>query len=221
MIHGPDISCVTDMKASQPCERHRNNVHSRSGRRSVMAQTDTVRSERINLRLSETAKRRIEHAASVEGKTVSAFIVSSALDNAEKTVRRHETVRARPRGCDAVLRGALRSAAAERPPPCGPGGARPARRLALTQSDALIIEPLERRHDRAAFSCGLPELDHYFARQAGQDVRRRIARGVRLHRRRRRYRPRLLHSERPVDRPRRSARPTLPETCRAIQCPVP
>ena len=56
-----------------------------------MAQTDTVRSERINLRLSETAKRRIAQAASVEGKTVSAFIVSSALENAEKTVRRHET----------------------------------------------------------------------------------------------------------------------------------
>ena len=57
-----------------------------------MVQADTVRSERINLRLSETAKRRIEQAASVEGKTVSAFIVSSALENAEKTVRRHETV---------------------------------------------------------------------------------------------------------------------------------
>ena len=57
-----------------------------------MAQTDTVRSERINLRLSEPAKRRIEQAASVEGKTVSAFIVSSALENAEKTVRRHETI---------------------------------------------------------------------------------------------------------------------------------
>ena len=57
-----------------------------------MAQTDTVRSERINLRLSETAKRRIEQAASVEGKTVSAFIVSSALENADKAVRRHEII---------------------------------------------------------------------------------------------------------------------------------
>ena len=46
----------------------------------------------------------------------------------------------------------------------------------MIQSDALIIEPLGRRHDRAAFSCGLPELDRYLARQAGQDVRRRIAR---------------------------------------------
>ena len=57
-----------------------------------MAQTDAAQSERINVRLSKTAKRRIEHAASVEGKTVSAFIVSSALENAEKTVRRHETI---------------------------------------------------------------------------------------------------------------------------------
>ena len=57
-----------------------------------MDETITARSKRINLRLSETAKRRIEQAASVEGKTVSSFIVSSALENAEKTVRRHETV---------------------------------------------------------------------------------------------------------------------------------
>ena len=54
-----------------------------------MAPENAVRSERINLRLSETAKRRIEQAASVEGKTVSDFIVSSALEKAEKTVRRH------------------------------------------------------------------------------------------------------------------------------------
>ena len=46
----------------------------------------------------------------------------------------------------------------------------------MTESDALTIEPLGRRHDRTAFSCGLPELDRYLARQAGQDVRRRIAR---------------------------------------------
>ena len=46
----------------------------------------------------------------------------------------------------------------------------------MTDSDALIVEPLGRRHDRTAFSCGLPELDRYLTRQAGQDVRRRIAR---------------------------------------------
>ena len=46
----------------------------------------------------------------------------------------------------------------------------------MTESHALVIEPLDKRHDRTAFSCGLPELDRYLARQAGQDVRRRIAR---------------------------------------------
>ena len=46
----------------------------------------------------------------------------------------------------------------------------------MTEPDALVIEPLDKRRDRTAFSCGLPELDRYLARQAGQDVRRRIAR---------------------------------------------
>ena len=44
-----------------------------------MAQANVTKSERVNLRLNETAKRRIEQAASFEGKTVSGFIVSSAL----------------------------------------------------------------------------------------------------------------------------------------------
>jgi len=41
---------------------------------------------------------------------------------------------------------------------------------------SLIIEPLGKQHDRAAFSCGIAELDAYLQRRAGQDVRRRIAR---------------------------------------------
>lgn len=46
----------------------------------------------------------------------------------------------------------------------------------MTDLEALVIEPLGKKHDRAAFTCGLPELDRYLGRQAGQDVRRRIAR---------------------------------------------
>ena len=57
-----------------------------------MAQANTIRNERINLRLSEAAKRRIERAASAEGKTVSAFIVASALETADKAIDRHETL---------------------------------------------------------------------------------------------------------------------------------
>jgi len=46
----------------------------------------------------------------------------------------------------------------------------------MTPDDALIIEPLNKQHDRAIFSCGTLELDRYLKRQASQDVRRRITR---------------------------------------------
>jgi len=45
----------------------------------------------------------------------------------------------------------------------------------MNDLDALVIEPLAGHHDRAAFSCGIPELDRYLERQAGQDMRRRVA----------------------------------------------
>lgn len=37
------------------------------------------------------------------------------------------------------------------------------------------IEPLASAQDRAAFSCGVEALDHYLRKQAGQDVRKRVA----------------------------------------------
>lgn len=37
------------------------------------------------------------------------------------------------------------------------------------------IEPLEEHHDRAAFSCGVEDLDNYLHRQAGQDLKKRVA----------------------------------------------
>ena len=57
-----------------------------------MTQANVTKKERISLRLNEVAKRRIERAASLEGKTVSGFIVSSALSYAEKTIQLHETM---------------------------------------------------------------------------------------------------------------------------------
>ncbi len=48
--------------------------------------------ERINIRLESGAKSLIERAASLEGKTVSRFMLHSALERAEKTVETHETI---------------------------------------------------------------------------------------------------------------------------------
>jgi ribosomal protein S18 acetylase RimI-like enzyme len=38
-----------------------------------------------------------------------------------------------------------------------------------------VIEPLGTMHDRAAFSCGSPQLDSYLQRQARQDLKKRAA----------------------------------------------
>lgn len=41
---------------------------------------------------------------------------------------------------------------------------------------AIAIEPLGKHHDRAAFSCGQPELDDWFRHRASQDDKRDVAR---------------------------------------------
>ena len=56
-----------------------------------MAVTATE-NERINLRLKRASKQLIESAASFEGKTVSGFVLSSALASAERTILRHQTL---------------------------------------------------------------------------------------------------------------------------------
>jgi uncharacterized protein (DUF1778 family) len=48
--------------------------------------------ERVKLRLKSNAKHLIERAASFEGKTVSQFILTSASEQAQKTVQEHEVV---------------------------------------------------------------------------------------------------------------------------------
>ena len=42
-------------------------------------------------------------------------------------------------------------------------------------SPLYAVEHLGPQHDRAAFSCGVPDLDAYLQRQAGQDAKRRVA----------------------------------------------
>ncbi len=43
------------------------------------------------------------------------------------------------------------------------------------QTTGLHFEPLGPGHDRAAFSCGVEALDNYLRKQAGQDVKKRLA----------------------------------------------
>lgn len=63
-------------------------------------QTDNAR---INLRLKHNSKRMLEHAASLEGQTVSKFVLHSALSRAEKTIQQHEVMSLNARDSEAFL----------------------------------------------------------------------------------------------------------------------
>ena len=54
--------------------------------------TSENKNERINLRVKSSAKRLIDLAAGFEGKTVSHFILTSALKCAEQTVQDHQRI---------------------------------------------------------------------------------------------------------------------------------
>jgi uncharacterized protein (DUF1778 family) len=64
--------------------------------------TDT-KQDRINLRLKHSAKKALERAASFEGKTVSNFILASALAHAEKTIHAHEIMNLNSRDSEAFF----------------------------------------------------------------------------------------------------------------------
>ena len=68
-----------------------------------MTATAISKNQRVNLRLNNTAKDTIERAASFEGKTVSNFILSSALASAEQTIHEHETMALNKRDADAFF----------------------------------------------------------------------------------------------------------------------
>lgn len=57
-----------------------------------MSVATNTKQDRINLRLKHSAKEMLERAASFEGKTVSNFILTSALAHAEKTIQEHEVM---------------------------------------------------------------------------------------------------------------------------------
>jgi uncharacterized protein (DUF1778 family) len=68
-----------------------------------MSTTTDAKQDRINLRLKHSAKRALERAANFEGKTVSNFILTSAMVHAEKTIHEHETMRLNRRDSEAFF----------------------------------------------------------------------------------------------------------------------
>ena len=46
----------------------------------------------------------------------------------------------------------------------------------MSSGSELVIEPLNRNHNRSAFNCGIESLDRYLKHQANQDIKRRVSR---------------------------------------------
>lgn len=58
-----------------------------------MTSSTQNKDDRINIRLKQDAKLILERAASFEGKSVSKFILNSALERAEQTIEKHNTMK--------------------------------------------------------------------------------------------------------------------------------
>ena len=46
----------------------------------------------------------------------------------------------------------------------------------MSSGSELVIEPLNRNHNRTAFTCGIESLERYLKLQANQDIKRRVSR---------------------------------------------
>lgn len=74
-----------------------------------MLPTDTHKSAkpakaaRIDARLTSDQKELLEHAAALQGRTVTAFVLASAEEAALKTIREHETIRLSERDREAFI----------------------------------------------------------------------------------------------------------------------
>ncbi|MEX1198787.1 MAG: DUF1778 domain-containing protein [Pseudohongiellaceae bacterium] len=68
-----------------------------------MSATTDTKQDRINLRLKHSAKQVLERAASYEGKTVSHYILTSAMARAEKTIHEHEVMSLNARNAEAFF----------------------------------------------------------------------------------------------------------------------
>jgi len=57
-----------------------------------MANADTVKQERMHIRLDAISKRRLERAATYSHKSLSEFVLGQALNAADDVIHEHETL---------------------------------------------------------------------------------------------------------------------------------
>jgi uncharacterized protein (DUF1778 family) len=62
------------------------------GGRNIRARTNAVRSARLETRVNAETKSLLQRAADISGRSLSDFIVSSARQEAERTIRAHDVI---------------------------------------------------------------------------------------------------------------------------------
>ena len=57
-----------------------------------MANTETIKQERMHIRLDHQSKQKLERAAAYAHKSLSEFVLEQALNAAEEVIHEHETI---------------------------------------------------------------------------------------------------------------------------------
>src|SRR6202020_694785 len=126
----------------------------------------TKRTEKLDLRLSRAAKQTLQAAANAERKSVSEFVLDTALSEAEERLGDRRIFMLDAKKLDAFI------AALGGPPRPHPRPPRVfSRTLGIrskkrTVTASLQIEKLHRSHAVDQFICGQPELDRFLVRHA-------------------------------------------------------
>jgi len=132
------------------------------------------KSERLETRPTVEQKILVQRAATLQGRSLTDFMLTSVQQAAEQTIREHDVITLSARDSAAFMDALLH------PQPAGRRLREAAtrykalhgRRLTAPPEAQAAVELLSSHHDRATFSCGAPSLDAYIQVQARRDAQR-------------------------------------------------
>jgi uncharacterized protein (DUF1778 family) len=77
-----------------------------------MSMSATAKPERLDVRITKEQKRLVEHAAELEGRSITDFVVSSVASAAKQVIQDHDTLRLTARDREVFVQALLRPPAA-------------------------------------------------------------------------------------------------------------
>jgi uncharacterized protein (DUF1778 family) len=129
-----------------------------------------VRGERLETRATADQKSLIEHAAALQGRTVTDFVLMGVQEAAQRAIEEHQRLDLSVRDSQAFVNALIN------PQPVDDRLRDTVQRYRRTTGvyrveefgeDFVRVEVLGPQHDRASFDSGVEPLDRYFRTQAG------------------------------------------------------